>query len=214
MKKIVCPTVLAYDAHDFQVQINRVKSFAERVQVDLTDGVFTRTPTVAIEQVWAPDAVMVDLHLMFQKPQDYIDEAIKLNPNMIIIHAESEGNFLKIADKIHKQGIKVGVALLPKTSTHLIKPSLPEIDHVLIFSGDLGKFGGIADIHLLSKVKQLKEWKETLEFGWDGGINDTNIKQLLDGGIDVFNVGGFIQNSPEPKLNYDKLKTIISINMI
>ena len=124
---------------------------------------------------------------------------------MIIVHAEADGNFIKIADKIHKAEIKVGVAILPKTSTHTIKPSLSVIDHVLIFSGDLGKFGGVADLDLLKKIVQLKEWKEDLEFGWDGGINESNAKQLAMGGVRVLNVGGYIQNSPTPKQNYDKL---------
>jgi len=202
---IICPTVLASDAHDYQTQINKVSSFASRIQIDLTDGVFAKSPTIALEQVWVPDGLKADLHLMYKTPADFLDEAIKLKPHMIIVHAEADGNFIKIADKIHKAEIKVGVAILPKTSTHTIKPSLSVIDHVLIFSGDLGKFGGVADLDLLKKIVQLKEWKEDLEFGWDGGINESNAKQLAMGGVRVLNVGGYIQNSPTPKQNYDKL---------
>lgn len=205
---IICPTVLASDAHDYQTQLNKVSSFATRVQIDLTDGVFVESPTIALEQVWVPDGLKADLHLMYKTPADFIDEAIKLKPHMIIVHAEADGNFVKIADKIHSTGIKVGVAILPKTSTHTIKPSLSVIDHVLIFSGDLGKFGGVADLDLLKKIVQLKEWKEDLEFGWDGGINESNAKQLVMGGVRVLNVGGYIQNSPTPKQNYDKLVTL------
>ena len=207
---VVCPTVLAIDAHEFQSKMNKIKSFAKRIQIDLTDGVFAQNPTIALEQVWVPDSILADLHLMYQNPEKYIDEALKLKPNMIIVHAEADGNFLKIADKAHKQGVKVGVALLAKTSTHRIKPSLPEIDHILIFSGDLGKFGGIADTHLLSKIQQLKEWKDNLEFGWDGGINDKNIKQIADGGVDVLNVGGYIQNSVEPLTSFNTLNNLIA----
>ena len=202
---IICPTVLASDAHDYQTQINKVSSFASRIQIDLTDGVFAKSPTIALEQVWVPEGLKADLHLMYKTPADFLDEAIKLKPHMIIVHAEADGNFIKIADKIHKAEIKVGVAILPKTSTHTIKPSLSVIDHVLIFSGDLGKFGGVADLDLLKKIVQLKEWKEDLEFGWDGGINESNAKQLVIGGVRVLNVGGYIQNSPTPKQNYDKL---------
>ncbi len=211
---IICPTVLANDAHDYQTQINKIKPFASRVQIDLTDGVFAQSPTIALEQVWIPESMQVDLHLMYKTPMDYLDEAIKLQPSMVIVHAEAEGNFVKIADKLHKSGVKVGVALLPKTSTHTIKPSLSVIDHVLIFSGDLGKFGGVADLDLLKKVVQLKEWKQDLEFGWDGGINDKNARQLASGGINVLNVGGYIQNSPSPKQHYDKLVSLIGTSVI
>ena len=210
MSATICPTVLAADAHDFQTQINKVALFAKRIQLDLTDGVFAPTPTIALEQVWIPEGMEVDLHLMFKNPQDQLDEALKLKPHMIIVHAEAEGKFLKLAEIVHKHGIKVGVALLAYTSTHTIKPSLPEIDHVLIFSGNLGKFGGTADLKLLDKVTQLKEWKKDLEFGWDGGVNDTNANLLVAGGIDVLNVGGYIQSAPEPKINFEKLNLLIA----
>lgn len=207
---VICPTVLAGDAHDYQTQMNRIAPFAKRIQVDLADGVFAPIPTVALEQVWWPKDVKADLHLMYQKPKDYIDEAIRIKPHMVILHAESEGKFLGLADKLHNHDIKVGVALLKKTSTHVIKPSLEAIDHVLIFSGDLGKFGGVADLTLLQKVTQLKEWKADLEFGWDGGVNDDNVKKLKNGGIDVLNVGGYIQNAPEPAQQFTKLNQLIA----
>lgn len=209
MTNIICPTVLAADAHDYQTQMGRIEPFAKRIQIDLTDGVFAPTPTVALEQVWWPDAIAADLHLMFQKPSDYLDQAIALKPHMIIIHAEAEGNFMKIADAVHKAGIKIGVALLQNTSTHKIKPSLPIIDHVLIFSGDLGKFGGIADLAQLKKVAQLKEWKKDLEFGWDGGANNQNVRALVDGGINVINVGGYIQKAIEPQQAYIELEHLL-----
>lgn len=207
---VICPTILASDAHEYQTQINRVSSFAKRVQIDLTDGVFAPSPTIALEQVWVPDGMSIDLHLMFKTPQDHINDAVALKPHLIIVHAEAEGKFHKIAERLHKSQIKTGIALLAKTSTHMIKPSLHLIDHVLIFSGSLGKFGGIADLALLDKVKQLKEWKPELEIGWDGGVNDNNAKQLVVGGVDVLNVGGFIQNSPNPRGQYQTLQKLVS----
>lgn len=206
---IVCPTVLASDAHDYQTQLARVSKFAKRVQVDISDGIFTPVPTLAIDQLWWPEGLLVDIHVMYQEPSNHIKELIKLKPHMVIVHAEAKGDFLQIAEDLRKHNIKVGVALLQKTSTHIVKPSIGAIDHILIFSGDLGKFGGIVDPSLLSKVTQLKEWNDKLEFGWDGGINADNIKQLVDGGIDVLNVGGYIQKSPEPRASFDKLKQII-----
>ena len=208
----VCPTVTARDAHDYQTQINRIAGFAKRIHLDFTDGVFAGTPLVALEQAWWPEGLVVDLHLMVKDPLSYWDEImkLKLKPHMVIVHAEAEGKFNKLADDLHKQGIKVGVALLPRTSTHVIKPSLSIIDHVLIFSGDLGKFGGTADTQLLSKVSQLKEWKENIEFGWDGGINDQNVEELVAGGIDVLNVGGFVQGAADPKAAYEKLRELIA----
>ena len=81
-------------------------------------------------------------------------------------------------------------------------------DHVLIFSGDLGKHGGVADLSLLEKVNKIKALHPGAEIGWDGGINDTNAAKLIDGGVSVLNVGGFIQKSQKPDEAYAKLKSI------
>lgn len=209
--KIICPTVLAVDAHDYQTQMNRISGFVKRIQIDISDGIFTPTSTVSVEQLWWPDGIKADIHVMYSEPTKYLDELIKLRPHMVIVHAEAKGDFLQIAELLHKHKVKVGVALLPKTSTHMIKPSVQVIDHILIFSGDLGKFGGVADLKLLNKIAQLKEWKQDLEFGWDGGINDENILQLAGGGVDVFNVGGYIQKSPDPRASYQELSNTLGV---
>ncbi len=206
---IITPTVLAGDAHDFQTQINRIAQFAQRIHIDITDGVFAPTPTVAIEQVWSPEGITVDFHLMLKDPMIHLKDVLAQKPSMVIVHAEADGKFVKIAEELHKHNVRVGVALLARTSTHMIKPSLDHIDHVLIFSGDLGKFGGTADLSLLGKITQLKEWKQELEIGWDGGINEQNVADLVAGGVNVLNVGGYIQRSPEPKVAYQKLTELL-----
>jgi len=211
---IICPTVLASDAHEYQTQMNRVASFAHRVQIDLTDGLFAKNQTVTLQNVWVPEGLPVDLHLMFKKPDEHFDDVLRHQPNLVIVHAEAEGKFHKISEILRKNSIQVGVALLPRTSTHVIKPSLNLIDHVLIFSGSLGKFGGVADLKLLDKVKQLKEWKPDLEIGWDGGVNDQNAEALARGGVDVLNVGGFIQKAVDPHGQYNKLTDLINKSMI
>jgi pentose-5-phosphate-3-epimerase len=76
---------------------------------------------------------------------------------------------------------------------------------VLIFSGNLGHFGGHANLKLLDKVTKLKELKPTLEIGWDGGVSDHNAKQLADGGVDVLNAGGYLHGH-DPAKAYATLK--------
>jgi len=206
---LICPTVLAKDSHDFREQMERIAHFAERIQIDLTDGLFAVSKTIPLEQVWWPHSIPADLHLMYKRPDLYVDQILKLGPSMVIIHAEAEGSFEPFAKKLQEADIKVGVALLEDTQPELIETSLKHIDHVLIFSGDLGHFGGQADIKLLDKVRKLKQMKPGLEIGWDGGINDENAKRLAGGGVDVLNVGGFIQNAEKPEVAYATLKSIV-----
>jgi len=79
---------------------------------------------------------------------------------------------------------------------------------VLIFSGNLGEYGGHANFDLLNKVDFLRQHKPELEIGWDGGVNLQNISQLAAGGVDVFNVGGFLQTAPDPEHEYLALERI------
>lgn len=205
---IVCPSILADDSGSYHNQIKKVASFAERIQIDLTDGQFTKSQTISPKAAWWPVGVLADFHLMYKNPAQAIDEILEHQPNMVILHSEADGNFESFANRCHHQGVKVGVAVLQRTSIETIMPALHNIDHVLIFSGDLGNFGGHANFDLLKKVEVLKLQRPEIEVGWDGGINDQNIARLAAGGVDVLNVGGFLQNAPDAEKAYIRLQRI------
>lgn len=205
MSASICPTVTARDANEYRRQIERIVKFATRVHIDVADGIFTPVKLLSVDQVWWPGGVRADLHVMSQRPFEYYRTYLSLAPQMVIVHAESEGRFVPFAELMHRHGIEVGVALKPETPVELIRPALDWIDHVLIFSGNLGHFGGQADLALLDKVQILRRHKPQLEIGWDGGINNTNAQSLARGGIDVLNVGGFIHHAADPRQAYGML---------
>lgn len=205
---IVCPSILAKDAAEYRQQMEKVAGFAERIQIDLTDGQFAPGMTVKPDEAWWPVGVKADFHLMYRDPHLATDVILRHRPNMVIIHAESSGNFVIFSEKLRQTGVKVGVALLPQTPVTAIIPAIDKIDHVLIFSGSLGQFGGHANFDLLSKAEELKRRRPQLEVGWDGGVDERNISRLAFGGVDVFAVGGAIQNAPDPHKAYAALSRI------
>jgi len=138
---------------------------------------------------------------------------LDLRPQLIIVHAEAEGDFMRFAEEAHRNGVEVGVAIQQDTQPDILRPALPLIDHVLIFSGKLGFFGGEADLSLLKKAKRLRELKPQLEIGWDGGVNADNAHKLADGGVDVLNSGGFIQKADNPAKAYEQLVSALTGNM-
>jgi len=206
---IVCPTVLAENPHSYREQVERVQLFAKRMHLDFADGIFTPSRTIDLDQAWLPDNLEVDLHVMHIAPGMEAKQLVNLKANMVIVHAEAEGNFVLLADKLHEAGMKVGVALLQNTPVKKVKKAISHIDHVLIFSGDLGHFGGEADLELLKKVKDVRKMKSSIEIGWDGGINDTNIAEIAEAGVDVLNVGGYIQRAPDPRAAFERLQSLI-----
>lgn len=205
MQATICPTVLAGSAEEYREQIERIARFATRVHIDLADGIFAPTKTIAVDDVWWPGGVRADLHVMYQKPFAHTELLLGLRPQLIIVHAEADGDFITFAETAHAHGVEVGLALKAETSPDAIKPALDLLDHVLVFSGNLGHFGGAANTHLLSKVLHLKQLKPSLEIGWDGGVNDQNAAILAAGGVEVLNAGGFIQHAADPAHAYETL---------
>ena len=194
---VICPTITATDQTIFTKQLKEVQSITTRIHFDVSDGVFSPAKLIAPQNIALPDGVSADIHVMYQNPGDIIETLIAHRPQLIIFHIESE-HIDDAIDHVSGTGIKVGLAVLQDTPASAIRPYIEKIDHVLIFSGDLGHFGGKVDLSLLSKIEEIKNWRAELEIGWDGGINSETIGALVVGGVDVLNVGGAIHNQPNP----------------
>ncbi len=206
----ICPTVTADNPDDYRAQMERVEPFATRIHVDMADGQFAPRRLINFDSIWWRGNRTIDLHVMYQRPLEHAEIMLALSPRLIIVHAEAEGNFLNFSKHLRSHGIEVGIALLPRTSVETIQPALEFVDHVLIFSGNLGYQGGSeADMALLDKVKKVRELKPMIEIGWDGGVNDRNAGALAAAGVDVLNVGGFLQHAPDPQAAYATLKSAV-----
>ncbi len=193
MAVTICPTVMTDDADVFRCQMEEIAAYATRVHVDLGDGVFA-PKFLSVEDVWWPAGMRADLHVMFQQPFRHVAAFKALGPQLVIVHAEADGDFMAFAHEMHRHGIEAGVALLRETPVEAIIQALPVIDHVLIFAGTLGENTGSTGVNLdvLAKAEQLRKLKPQLEIGWDGGANATNARELMEGGIDVINCGGYL----------------------
>jgi ribulose-phosphate 3-epimerase len=208
MSSVICPTITAYNLHDYDKQMKRIVSLgAKRLHIDLMDGVFAPTKSPGLEQIWWPESVIADIHLMYQNPMVAIDQLIELKPKLVIIHEEAAVNHYEFVQRIHYYNIDAGLALLADTSVSEAE-SLLCFDHVLIFSGTLGRHGGQADLSLLEKVAAIRHHQPNVEIGWDGGVNDENAEAIIRGGVNVLNVGGFIHTARDPQSAYATLEAM------
>ena len=206
---VICPTVTAFSEHDYKEQLLRLKPFAKRIHIDLMDGRFAPTESPGLDHIWWPPELEVDIHLMYQEPMAVLHDLLRLRPRMVIVHNEAQVHHMHFCGELHRAGIMTGLALLPETPVAYCEQIMHSFDHILIFSGNLGHHGGSANLDLLAKVAQIRDHHPDVEIGWDGGINDENAALLVAGGIEVLNVGGYIQNSADPKAAYAKLKAEI-----
>ena len=202
---VIAPTVLAENADDYKAQIERIHGFAERIHIDITDGEFAPTFTLSAAQIWWPQDWTADIHAMVARPSDHLETLISLKPNMIIFHAETQEDIVPILEQVKKFDIKAGIALLKSTVPSTVTAAIEAADHVMIFSGDLGKYGGTASLMQLEKVRLIKAIRADVEIGWDGGVNAENAFGLSQGGVDVLNVGSTISTAADPKSAYATL---------
>lgn len=207
----IVPTITAENPHTYREQIERVQAFASCLHIDLMDGIFTPNKSISPAQVWWPDDIQADIHVMFKHPLEIMDVLIALKPRSIIIHAECSDDILGIFTKLSDAGIRRGLALLPQTSIEDIGQYLEAVDQVLIFSGNLGHQGGSAvDFGLLNKADELKKIKPLLQIAWDGGLNATNVRDVSLRGTEVLNVGGAIHSADNPKKSYQHLQSLLA----
>lgn len=145
------------------------------------------------------------MHVMYAQPDAHLPSLIELKPSLIIVHAEAQGELLKTIEKIHQAGIKAGVALLRSTVPEDVAGLIAVVDHVLVFSGNLGEYGGTANMLQIEKIRLIRAINPTVEVGWDGGANISNAYTLALGGVDVVNVGSALVNATDPAETFRQL---------
>ena len=207
---VISPAILTDNADEYKERIEALTSIVDTVHIDYSDGEFAPTLTIGTSEMWWPKEWKAGIHAMVARPSEHVDELIKLKPDLIIFHAEASEDITDSLKKVQQAGIRAGVALLRSTVPSQVKPLIDIADHVMIFSGELGKYGGKASLMQLEKVRLIKAIRPSVEIGWDGGVNVDNAFSLSQGGVDVLNVGSVFAKSADVKQTYEELKREIS----
>ena len=201
----VVPAVLCESLEDYQTTMTRLEPFANHIHVDISDGEFAPTFTVSVNQLYWPNGWEVDLHAMVARPSEYLPALLALKPRTIIFHAEVQEDLSAIMQQVKDAGVHAGIALLRPTVPKAVAPYIEQADHVMIFSGELGHYGGTASLMQLEKVRLIRSIHPEVEIGWDGGASLENVFSLAQGGIDVINAGGGVNNANDAQAAYNAL---------
>ena len=198
----IIPAILETKFVKIQDKLKKLEPYFNKVQVDIGDGKFVPDEFGCIKDLRELETkTLTEVHLMTEKPWEDLEYLKNKNIKKITFHYES---FLRIPKKtrsfainnlikrIKEMGMKVGVAINPETGTGLIADYLERIDEVLLLSVVPGKQGQKFEEDVLSKVHLLRNIKEDLAVGIDGGISDKNIEKIIDVGIDRAYVGSFL----------------------
>jgi ribulose-phosphate 3-epimerase len=202
---VVAPTILTETLDAYKASVDMLTPFAKRVHIDISDGEFAPNFLLGEAQLYWPKEWEVDIHAMVSRPSEHIAGLINLKPNLIIFHAEIQEDRAALVAQIKAAGIKAGVALLKTTVPSTIADIIKIVDHVMIFSGELGKNGGTASLMQLEKVRLIKAINPAVEIGWDGGVNLENAYTLAQGNVNVLNAGSAISGAENPAVAYEAL---------
>lgn len=188
------------------------QSQADWIHLDIMDGVFVPNisfgmPVVAQIKQYAEKPL--DVHLMITNPDKYIDAFHEAGADILTVHYETCPHLNRTISYIRERGMKAGVVLNPHTPVSVLEEIIEYVDMVLLMSVNPG-FGGQRFItNMFEKVRKLKALCDMKgvapDIQIDGGIDNTNIGDLIECGVSVFVVGSFIFRS------YDPLNTIKSI---
>jgi len=193
----IAPSLLMCDFGNLQQEVSRLEAAgAPLLHLDVMDGSFVPNLSYGMPIVAACrklSKLPLDVHLMIQKPGDYIDAFYEAGADIITIHVESVDNPRPILEKIASLGCGAGLALNPATPLEKVLPHLDLCDLALVMSVNAGfggqKFNPIA-LEKLSSLRKAAPANCLLEV--DGGVNTSTIASCADAGAEVFVVGSAI----------------------
>ncbi|WP_062319861.1 ribulose-phosphate 3-epimerase [Halolactibacillus sp. JCM 19043] len=213
----IAPSILSADFSKLGDEIKEVEQAgADYIHVDVMDGHFVPNITIGplvVEAIRPITTLPLDVHLMIENPDHYIDQFADSGADIITVHYEACTHLHRTIMHIKEKGVKAGLVINPATPVELIRPILPELDLLLFMTVNPG-FGGQSFISsVLDQIKQADQWRKDmqldLEFEVDGGINTETARWCKEAGIDVFVAGSFIFNKTDRKEAIDQLRQVI-----
>jgi ribulose-phosphate 3-epimerase len=217
--KYIAPSILSADFSKLGEEIRSVeKAGADWIHVDVMDGHFVPNITIGpliVEAARRVTSLPLDVHLMIEDPDKYIEDFARAGANLISVQVEACVHLNRSVSMIKALGLRAGAVLNPATPLSALEWVLEDVDFVMIMSVNPG-FGGqkfipnsIEKVRALCKIIQDRGLSTLVEV--DGGVNENTIKNISDAGADVFVAGSAIFKSPDYRKTISTFRKLIGV---
>jgi ribulose-phosphate 3-epimerase len=195
--KKIAPSILSADFSRLGEEVRAVEEAgADVIHVDVMDGHFVPNITIGplvVEGLRKLTPLPLDVHLMIEKPERYVEAFARAGSSWITFHAEVCSRLRQMIKRVRQLNVRPGVVLNPATSLKTLYPILEEIDLVLLMSVNPGFAGQSFIPSTLKKTERLRKIIDqnhySLEIEVDGGIKAENIGEVSKAGGDIFVLG-------------------------
>ncbi|RSD28064.1 ribulose-phosphate 3-epimerase [Mesobacillus subterraneus] len=201
----IAPSILSADFARLGEEIKDVeRGGADYIHVDVMDGHFVPNITIGpliVEAIRPVTTLPLDVHLMIENPDQYIEAFAKAGADYITVHVEACRHLHRTIQMIKSTGVKAGVVINPATPVESLRHVIEDVDLVLLMSVNPG-FGGQKFIpSVLPKIRQVKELADSLnpelEIEIDGGVNEETAKLCIEAGANVLVAGSAVFNKED-----------------
>lgn len=216
MKKIA-PSILSADFARLGDEVRAVEAAgADYIHVDVMDGRFVPNITIGplvVDAVRKVTSLPLDVHLMIEEPERYVDDFAKAGADIIVVHAEACRHLHRVVQQIKATGKRAGVSLNPATPLNVLEYVLEELDLVLLMTVNPG-FGGQSFIEAcIPKIQALRGMLDSrgceAELEIDGGVKPSNIARIAHAGADVLVAGSAVFNSTDYTATISEMKRLM-----
>jgi D-allulose-6-phosphate 3-epimerase len=197
MKAEFSVSLMCLDYLNIREQIEILNERADYYHIDIMDGHFCKNITLSPDFMRAVKNIVklpLDVHLMTEYPNDFIDMVREAGAEWISPHAETiNTDAFRTINKIKSLGAKAGVVLNPATPLEYIKHYAGKLDMITIMTVDVGFAGQPFIDEMLEKIRLCKKWKEDYGYSYkisvDGSCNMSTFKKLHEAGTEIYVVG-------------------------
>ena len=193
MKPLIVPAIIAESQEELDSMLERLKGEVDRVMLDVMDGEFVPNRSLDFD-LNLPEGFEYEVHMMAFDPLERLAKMAE-KIDIAILHVETLTDIRAAIEHVRELGLKLTLALNPRTGVDVVEPYLDEVDGVLVMTVDPGAYGGRYIPEALDKVRRIREMDGKIPIEVDGGMDVENSRAARGAGANVIASGSFILKS-------------------